>query len=115
MGRIERQAASAPDRLAYVRGDRALSYAELIRGASSMAAWLGRHQEHKQGPVVIYGHKEPEMLVGMLGALKAGRAYVPIDVAMPRSRLERIIEVSRAQVVWSPDQIATLDGHATAA
>lgn len=45
-----------------------------------------------KAPVVIYGNKEIEITVVMLAALKTGRAYVPLDVTFPPSRVEQIMQ-----------------------
>jgi D-alanine--poly(phosphoribitol) ligase subunit 1 len=45
--------------------------------------------------VLVYGHKEPAMLVAMLAAARVGRPYVPADVAVPGARLARMAERAR--------------------
>jgi len=111
IARIERWATDWPDKAAFVRGDRALTYEALRNGADALAAWLLGHGPDDRSPVVIHGHKEPEMLVGFLGALKAGRPYVPVDAAVPRQRLERIVEVARADVVLTPARLAEISSN----
>jgi D-alanine--poly(phosphoribitol) ligase subunit 1 len=37
-------------------------------------------------PLIVYGHMSPYMLVGMIGAIKAGCGYVPIDTSVPSER-----------------------------
>src|ERR1700694_4184116 len=65
--RVERWAQAAPDRLAHVTGGRSLTYGELSRRSDTLAAQLGRLLPPDRSPVVILGHKEPEMLIGFLG------------------------------------------------
>lgn len=114
IGRVEQCAARTPSKQAFIRGDRALSYAELSTGAARLAGWLAEHATDDRSPIVIHGHKEPEMLIGMLGALRAGRPYVPVDTAVPRHRLESIVEAARARIVLTPERIAELTAGATA-
>jgi len=89
--RIEAAAAGYPDEVAYSNGTHSIVRGELWAGAAGVAAHL-RSLEGR-APVLIVGHKEPEMLAGFLGAALAGRAYVPVDDHLPAERLTRISEV----------------------
>jgi non-ribosomal peptide synthetase component F len=42
--------------------------------------------------VVLLGHKEPDMLVGMFGSMLSGHAYVPLDASFPAQRVAGILE-----------------------
>ena len=54
-------------------------------------------------------------MVAYLGAIKSGRAYVPVDTAMPAQRIERIVAASGAPLVLTPEKVALLsDGDAPA-
>jgi D-alanine--poly(phosphoribitol) ligase subunit 1 len=48
------------------------------------------------------------MLIGFLGAVKSGRAYVPIDVSIPGERAARIVHKSESVAVLTPAQIPAL-------
>src|SRR6201999_115190 len=50
----------------------------------------------------VIGHKEPEMLVAFLGAVKSGRPYVPIDLSIPQQRAERIVQNAGAALTLTP-------------
>jgi D-alanine--poly(phosphoribitol) ligase subunit 1 len=58
--------------------------------------------------VIVLGHKEPELLIAYLGVIKSGRAYVPVDTAVPAQRIERIAAASGAPLILSPEKIADL-------
>ena len=73
---IHRQAAAAPDRCAYINGERRLTYQELARQADALAAELRQRLSGDHTPVAVLGQKEPEMLVAFLGAVKAGHAFI---------------------------------------
>ena len=64
-------AASEDSRLAIVGPDGALSYAELIDRSRRLASRLGA----RRSPVMVYGHKQPAVVVGFLAALRLGRPY----------------------------------------
>jgi D-alanine--poly(phosphoribitol) ligase subunit 1 len=98
---------STPDRPAFQSGGRTLTYGELCRRSDALAANLAASLPDKT-PVIILGHKEPELLVGHLGAIKSGRAYVPVDTVLPPRRIERIAAASGASLTLSPEKIAEL-------
>ncbi len=91
---VELQAQRVPDRLVFFNsaGER-LSYAELSARSSALACWLADERNLTPGvPVVLYGHKAPEMLVGIFACAKAGHPYAPIDTVYPADRVANIIE-----------------------
>jgi D-alanine--poly(phosphoribitol) ligase subunit 1 len=61
-----------------------------------------------RSPVAVLGHKEPEMLIAFLGAIKAGHPYVPIDNIMPQKRVEQIIATAGVEVVLTPEETRAL-------
>jgi D-alanine--poly(phosphoribitol) ligase subunit 1 len=106
--RIDDWGRATPDRPAHVSGDRSLTYGELIRRSDALAAHLGRVLPDDESPVAVLGHKEPEMLVAFLGAVKAGHPYVPVDTALPPRRVERIVTLSGARLTLTPAGVAAL-------
>ena len=76
-----------PDRLAHVSSDRKMTYGELLAKSNALAAWLDSQLGDRRSPVAIHGHKEPEMFVTFLAAVKSGRPYVPIDYMTPPQRM----------------------------
>jgi amino acid adenylation domain-containing protein len=96
---LAEQVARAPERVAAVFGNESLSYAELDRRSSRLAQHL---RSLGAGPDVLLGlltERSLEMLVGLLGILKAGSAYVPLDPAFPKNRLAYMVEDSRMQLL----------------
>ncbi|MDY7534454.1 non-ribosomal peptide synthase/polyketide synthase [Pseudomonas sp. Bout1] len=88
---IEAQAARAPQAIAVICGDQALSYGELNARANQLAYKL---IDCGAGPDVRVGlavERSLEMLVGLLAILKAGGAYVPLDPTYPQERLSYMI------------------------
>ena len=103
--RIDHWAAAAPERIAHISGDRTLTYAELRRRSDGLASHLTTRFGDDRRPIAVLGHREPEMLIAFLGAVKSGRPYVPIDTALPERRIDQIVASSRAALVLTPDQI----------
>ena len=97
--RFERQAAATPDAVAVESADRRLTYRELNEQANRLA-----HHLRGQGPgadarLGIYLDRSPHLIVAVLGALKAGLTYVPVDSAHPAGRVADVFAaagVSRA-------------------
>lgn len=84
------QYAKDENRKAVIYHDKVMTYAELEQFSNAFADFLLKNGKDKS-PVVIYGHKEEEFLPCMYGALKAGRAYVPVDITFPADRLEMVL------------------------
>jgi len=105
--RIDRWGTVATERIAHVTGQRTLTYGELRRRSDGLAAHLLRTLPDDGSPVVVLGHKEPEMLVGFLGAVKAGHPYIPLDTALPPGRIERIVATARSRLTLTPASIGT--------
>ena len=66
---------------------RQLTFAELERRANSVAAALRERGVGPEDRVALLAARSPELLVGIVGILKAGAAFVPIDPAYPLERL----------------------------
>lgn len=88
---IAAQAARAPEAPAVVCGERVLTYAELDGQANQLAHRLRRQGVSAGSLVALWLPRSPELVVTLLGVLKAGAAYVPLDPAEPRERLSRIL------------------------
>ncbi|HYD80320.1 MAG TPA: amino acid adenylation domain-containing protein, partial [Paucimonas sp.] len=106
---FEDQAAATPDRIAVVCGDEQLSFAELDRKATQLAAHLleyGGGNPADSPFVGIFMERGLEMSVAVLAVLKAGKAYVPLDPANPDERLAVMLGDAR------PICVLTQAGHA---
>ncbi|WP_438308970.1 amino acid adenylation domain-containing protein [Burkholderia pseudomallei] len=105
---FERQAARAPDAIAVIQDERALTYAELNRCANRLAHYLRARGVREDDRVALYARRSPELLIGMLATLKAGGAYVPLDPGYPAERLTHML-LDSAPVVVLRDAAASND------
>jgi amino acid adenylation domain-containing protein len=96
---FEAQAARTPDAVAVVFEEEQLTYAELDARANQLAQHLRRLGVDAEDLVGICVERSPEMLVGLLGILKAGGVYVPLDPAYPHERLAIMLEDSAVKVL----------------
>jgi D-alanine--poly(phosphoribitol) ligase subunit 1 len=103
--RIDHWAEVSPEAIAHISGDRTLAYGELCRRSDALACYLTERFGDDRGPIVVLGHREPEMLIAFLGAVKSGRPYVPIDTALPQQRVDKILATSRAALMLTPKDI----------
>nr|WP_268795449.1 non-ribosomal peptide synthetase [Paenibacillus sp. Leaf72] len=118
---FEEQAAKTPERVAVVCGEEALTYQELNERSSSVAFNLQKRGVAPADVVAIMPTRSVELIVGILGILKTGAAYVPIDPDYPTERIHFMLEDSRArfclthqahvhQVKQSAVEVLLLDG-----
>ena len=90
---------AATDRTAIIHRGLRLSYRELGECSDTFAAFLLRQFGDDRSPVVICGNKELDFLCCALGALKSGRAYVPIEHSMPAERAGGILQAVQPKVI----------------
>ena len=96
---FEEQAARTPDAVAVVYGDQQLTYRELNARANRLARHLRTLGVGPDVPVAICVERSMEMVVGVLGVLKAGGVYVPVDPALPSQRVQFMLQDSAASVL----------------
>jgi amino acid adenylation domain-containing protein len=96
---FEQQAAEAPHATALVFGEQKLSYRELNERANSLAHHLRKLGVGNEEMVACCLERSADLIITILGILKAGAAYVPIDPALPRDRLQYMLDDSRARVM----------------
>ncbi|MCU0288184.1 MAG: amino acid adenylation domain-containing protein, partial [Acidobacteria bacterium] len=93
------EAEKTPDRLAAVCGDCQVSFAQLNRDSSCIAGMLLAHGVTANQLVPLYLERSITMLSCIIGVLKSGGAYVPIEVDYPASRVEYILQDCDASLV----------------
>ncbi|XYH99433.1 amino acid adenylation domain-containing protein [Sorangium sp. So ce1128] len=93
--RIIRNVARAyPDKIAAVCGDRRVTYAELNHSTDKVAHALARRGVKRETIVGVFMERSVEFLTAMLGILKAGAAYMPIDSEYPSKRIAYMLQKS---------------------
>ena len=96
---FEQQARSTPDAIAVELGDARMTYAELDRRAGAIADELAAQGVRPEQPVALLAERTFEMVIGLLGILKAGGAFLPLDPSYPRARLELMLADAAVRVV----------------
>src|SRR5437667_4441056 len=96
---IEAQVESTPDAHAVTFEGKDLTYRELSRRANQVAHHLQGLGIGPDVPVGVFLERSLEMVVGLLGILKAGCAYLPLDPDYPKDRLAFMLEDAEAPVL----------------
>ncbi len=98
---FEARVADGPDRIAAADGREEVSYRELDRRANEVAERLRSLGAGVGTTVALMRERGVGMLAAVLGAMKSGTAYVPVDPALPAERIEYLLADSRASIVVS--------------
>jgi amino acid adenylation domain-containing protein len=105
---FEEQAKRTPDSVALSFEEQHLSYLELNRRANCLAHHLQACGVKAETLVGVLMERSIEMVVGLLGILKAGGVYVPLDPEYPRERLRFMIEDARVRVIVAQAHLLAL-------
>jgi amino acid adenylation domain-containing protein len=96
---FETTAASHPSRIAIECGGRALTYGELNARANRLANHLIKSGVKTEELVGVYLERSPDLVIGLLGILKAGAAYVPLDPSFPPERMAYMMNDAGISIV----------------
>ncbi|EPR07718.1 amino acid adenylation domain-containing protein [Ruminiclostridium papyrosolvens] len=105
---ISQKAADIPDAVAIVCNKEGISYKDLDRKSNAFAGILIQRGIKKESVVGIMMTRSIEMIIAMIGILKAGAAYMPIDPGCPAPRIEYMIDDSNMELLLIND--GTKDG-----
>jgi len=103
---FEEQAARTPDRTAVEFGGCELSYRELNGRSNQLASHLRSLGVGPEVLVAVYMERSAEMVVAVLGVLKAGAAYLPLDLTYPKERLDFMLEDAGVSVLLTQERLA---------
>ncbi|MFD0383489.1 condensation domain-containing protein [Streptomyces stramineus] len=105
------QAARTPGATAVVCEDTTLTYAELDERADRLAALLAERGAGPERLVALALPRSADMVVALLGVLKSGAAYLPVDPGHPRDRVAfTLTDAAPLTVLTTADTAAVLDG-----
>ena len=102
---FEEQAARTPSNVALVAENDRLTYADLNHRANRLAHYLCKLGVGPETLVGICIERSINMLVGILGILKSGAAYVPLDPAYPPDRLHNILDDAKAPILLTQQSL----------
>ncbi|MFF2900130.1 amino acid adenylation domain-containing protein [Streptomyces sp. NPDC057966] len=111
---VEERAALHPDAVALEYGGQRLTYRETDERAEGLARYLAERGVGPGALVAVCLDHGPDLVCALLGVLKSGAAYVPLDPAYPAERLRYMVEDSAAPVVVTQSAHADLFAPGTA-
>lgn len=91
------------DRPAFRSRSGEITYSELWEKSGKLAKYLNDKLEDNV-PVMLYGHKEPEMIVSIVACIRSGHAYCPVDIGMTDERTSDIADVIGTELVLAPGE-----------
>ncbi|NHB98736.1 non-ribosomal peptide synthetase, partial [Photorhabdus stackebrandtii] len=104
---FEQQAKRTPDAIAVVFEGLSLSYAELNQRANQLAHALIEFGVRSDDRVAMCVERSLDMVIGILGILKAGAGYVPLDPAYPSERLTHVLSDSAPKLLLTQQHLRT--------
>ncbi|MFE4511358.1 amino acid adenylation domain-containing protein, partial [Bacillus subtilis] len=102
----EEQVMKAPDQIAVSFNGENLTYAELNQRANSLAKLLRKHGVNSNQLVGVMLERSFEMIISMLAVLKAGGAYLPIDLEYPSDRINFLLEDSQTKLLLTTSNLS---------
>ena len=105
---FEQQALRQPDAVALTLHGAAITYSELDARANRLAGLLRAKGAGPDAPVGVCAHRSFDMVLGLLAALKAGIAYLPLDPAYPADRLAYMVDDAAVSIVLAQRDTAAL-------
>lgn len=108
------QVAKTPNNIAVAYNDVRLSYIELNEWSNRLAGYLRKAHGVKQGDLVgILLSKSEWLIVSILGVLKSGAAYLPIDPEYPKERIDYILKDSACKLTIDIDELVEFTNRAS--
>jgi amino acid adenylation domain-containing protein len=104
---FEEQVERTPESIALIYEEQQLSYADLNQRANQLAHYLQSLGVAPGSFVAVCLRPSVELIIALLGVLKAGAAYLPLDPAYPQERLSLMLSVSKANVLLTEDAIVS--------
>jgi amino acid adenylation domain-containing protein len=104
---LEKHVRETPDRVAIVHEGRHSSYAWLDRNAARIAAALARHGVRPWSRVALCVERSQHLVPLIIGVLRAGGAYVPVDPALPAARQRAVLEDAQPDLIVADSPLAS--------
>jgi len=110
---VEEQVRRTPDSVAVLYEGAQLSYWELNARANQLARYLLSLGVGPEARVGLCLERSPEMVIGLLGVLKTGGVYVPLDPSYPAERLSYMVEDAQLTLLLTSQSLVTplMDAH----
>ena len=101
--KIEKIVKQNPNKIAYKVKNNSITYKELWDTSSFYADLLKREGTSS---VIIYGHKDINVLISIIACIIAGRTYVPVELSTPINRLKQIVKLADSSLILTDKNIS---------
>ncbi len=98
---VEHHSQATPNHIAIDEGNRSISYFDLAKAMRGMASYLQTLEIKKNDHIGLLTNNGIEACIGILGSLRAGACYVPLNTTFPGKRLEAVIKDAEIEIVVS--------------
>ena len=102
---FEEQVRKTPNRIAVVFENKKLTYSELNEKSNQLANYLRCKNIQPNNIIGIMLPRSLELMIAILGVLKSGACYIPIDPTYPEKRIEYMLENSRAKYLITTNEL----------
>ena len=104
---FENQVAKTPNAIALIYQGQQLTYQQLNQRANQLGHYLRKQEITTENLVALYLEPSLETIIGLLGILKAGATYVPLDSNLPSERLAWMLQDTQAKVILTQQQLVS--------
>lgn len=87
-----------PNKIAFSDGNFDMTFAQLLSDTNAIASELNKRGIYRK-PVAILMERHPRQVGAFFGVIRSGSYYIPLDSAMPKDRIEQILETSDAKTI----------------
>jgi amino acid adenylation domain-containing protein len=105
---IEKQIGHVPNRIAVSCGNERLTYRQLGERVSQLAGYLQQSGVRRNDLVAICVERSVDMIVGLLGIMRAGAAYLPLDPIFPPERLAFMLQDAQPSILLTQERLRAL-------
>jgi amino acid adenylation domain-containing protein len=102
---FEAQVEKTPDAIAITFENHQVTYRGLNQRANQLAHYLRRRGVRPDDLVSLFMERSPEMVIAILGVLKAGGAYLPIDPNLPAERIQFLLTDAQVELILTQDKL----------
>ncbi len=106
--KIIRQCKTRPNEIAIIYESTEMTYGELHSHSNRLAHYLRQHGIQQGSFVGLMTNRGPQMLIGLLGILKAGGTYIPIDPRYPAGRITYMIDHAKMSILLTEEVLSPL-------
>jgi len=103
---FEEQVEKSPESVVIRNNDQTITYTQLNEQANKLARYLNKQGVGRGDIVALCLDRSPDVLIAILGTLKAGSAYMPVEVTLPANRIELMLSETQSPVILTKKSLS---------